>query len=611
MRSSYRLSSIFYLLACALATAQTTTVLKDKNNRLIDSLKLPTGKTLTIESGGTLNVTGATLTGFPSTSVAWGSITGPLASQTDLQTALDLKASTASLSSYLTTATAASTYASLSGSYANPSWITSLAWSKLTSTPTTLAGYGIADAITAATAASTYYPKTGGTIQGAVDTRGTLQVNADGNVPYFQADPETKQLTFFDTTTNGSMTITGGFTNVNITHSWPDAATNKTFALTGQGDGSITAADVTGLATSATTDTTNASNITSGSLALSRLAQTSATSGQVIAWNGTAWAPATSSATIADGDKGDITVSASGGTWTIDAGAVTDAKLAGSITPSKITGTAAILGANTFTGLQTFSGGITGPASGTFNFTSNGNISIIPGGGGATVIGGPNLQVTGPIYLSSSLDVILSREAAGRLQLGLDSATPVSQQIKSPDGSGTNIAASNLTLGGSLSTGTGNGGDVITVTSMSGNSGTSANTTQERSRSIGRFVNLTEGTATNVASIALPSGKVVGGTAVLTVWASDGTDHQVVTNQVTFNAVNKAGTLTTTTATALSAAVADSSGGSLTVTYYATASGNNLLLRANATSSLTQTILRCRLVITALNGDDVQTVTPQ
>lgn len=35
---------------------------------------------------------------------------------------------------------------SLLGSYANPSWITSLAWSKITSTPTTLAGYGITDA---------------------------------------------------------------------------------------------------------------------------------------------------------------------------------------------------------------------------------------------------------------------------------------------------------------------------------------------------------------------------------------------------------------------------------------------------------------------------------
>jgi predicted heme/steroid binding protein len=33
------------------------------------------------------------------------------------------------------------------GSYANPSWITSLGWSKITGTPTTLAGYGITDAV--------------------------------------------------------------------------------------------------------------------------------------------------------------------------------------------------------------------------------------------------------------------------------------------------------------------------------------------------------------------------------------------------------------------------------------------------------------------------------
>lgn len=34
------------------------------------------------------------------------------------------------------------------GSYANPTWITSLAWTKITGTPTTLAGYGIADGVT-------------------------------------------------------------------------------------------------------------------------------------------------------------------------------------------------------------------------------------------------------------------------------------------------------------------------------------------------------------------------------------------------------------------------------------------------------------------------------
>lgn len=47
---------------------------------------------------------------------------------------------------YLTTSVAASTYVSLSGSYTDPIWITSLAWNKISSTPTTLSGYGITDA---------------------------------------------------------------------------------------------------------------------------------------------------------------------------------------------------------------------------------------------------------------------------------------------------------------------------------------------------------------------------------------------------------------------------------------------------------------------------------
>ena len=42
------------------------------------------------------------------------------------------------------------------------------AWSTITSTPTTLAGYGITDAITAATAASTYAPLASPTFTGTV-----------------------------------------------------------------------------------------------------------------------------------------------------------------------------------------------------------------------------------------------------------------------------------------------------------------------------------------------------------------------------------------------------------------------------------------------------------
>jgi hypothetical protein len=57
---------------------------------------------------------------------------------------------------------------STGGSYSNPSWITSLAWSKISSTPTTLSGYGITDALASSTAASTYAPINNPTFTGTV-----------------------------------------------------------------------------------------------------------------------------------------------------------------------------------------------------------------------------------------------------------------------------------------------------------------------------------------------------------------------------------------------------------------------------------------------------------
>lgn len=55
---------------------------------------------------------------------------------------------------------------------------TSMAWTAITSKPTTLSGYGITDGITAATAASTYVKKAGDTMTGA------LQINIDNAVKH-------------------------------------------------------------------------------------------------------------------------------------------------------------------------------------------------------------------------------------------------------------------------------------------------------------------------------------------------------------------------------------------------------------------------------------------
>jgi len=88
------------LLLASHASAQVKNVTKTiSTNGLVENLVVPSGKTLTINSGGSI-INNGTATGFTATA-AWGSITGTLSSQTDLQTALDAK---------LASATAASTY---------------------------------------------------------------------------------------------------------------------------------------------------------------------------------------------------------------------------------------------------------------------------------------------------------------------------------------------------------------------------------------------------------------------------------------------------------------------------------------------------------------------
>jgi hypothetical protein len=121
-----------FVLLPVLAFGQTKTVLKNvSGNTITESLTIGSGKTLTIAAGATINATGATITGFGSGggSPAWGDITGTLASQTDLNTALGLKAplasptftgtvtipSGASISGYATTAAVASGYQPLDG----------------------------------------------------------------------------------------------------------------------------------------------------------------------------------------------------------------------------------------------------------------------------------------------------------------------------------------------------------------------------------------------------------------------------------------------------------------------------------------------------------------
>jgi hypothetical protein len=270
---------------------------------------------------------------------AWGTITGTLSAQTDLQTALNarqplatvLTNTTASFTTaletklagiatgaevnvnadwlatsgdaqilnkptlgtmasetatnYLTTAAAASTYVSLTGTYSNPAWITGLAWSKITGAPSFL------------TANQTI------TLSGAVTGSGTTAITttlaADQARANLTGGTGTLNLSAFTLTLPSDVTRLGSSIDLatEVTGTLPWASVSKTGSsladLATRSATDLTSGTLPDARFPATLPAASGTNLTS--LDPYNLQQRSATNGQALVWNTTnnRWQPGT------------------------------------------------------------------------------------------------------------------------------------------------------------------------------------------------------------------------------------------------------------------------------------------------------------------------------
>lgn len=194
------------------------------------------------------------------------------------------------------------------------------------------------------------------------------------------------------------------------------------------------------------------------------------------------------------------------------------------------------------------------------------------------------------------------------LQLGPTDSAANNASILGVTPTGTDKDGGSLTGGGGQSTGTGRGGALIGKTSPSGSTGSSANAYSERYHFPAKAIAMTDTTPTTVATIACATGKFVGGTCVVTVFATEGTDFQARTLTFPFSAVNKSGTVTAGFGTPVESIAAST--GTLAVTITTVANGSAVDIKVNPDTSFgSTTTFTATIAFPAINGNDTAAVT--
>lgn len=379
------------------------TALDAKQATLVSGTNIKTINGNSILGSGNLSIT---------SSAAWGSITGTLSSQTDLQTALDGKANTSHTHAIsdvtnlqtsldakvdenaaivaatktkitydtkgLVTAGADATTADISDS-TNRRYVTDAQLTVIGNTSGTNTGDQTSIAGITGTKAQFNTALTDGdflfvgdvTQYTNEDAQDAVGLMVDSTLVYVDATPLLTRaaLTGAITASQGSNTTSlGSFTKAQLDAAVSDG--NVMYVGDAPTAHTHTASEVTDFNTAAD------ARIAAASInALSDVVISTPSTGQVLKYNGTNWVndtDATGGGGVSDGDKGDITVSASGATWTIDNNAVTFAKMQ-SITDGRL------LGASGGTAIEEITVGS--------GLSLSGNTLSATGGGGGTSLG--------------------------------------------------------------------------------------------------------------------------------------------------------------------------------------------------------------------------------